>query len=138
MSLKKQTFILTSKNKCSGNSFLFLRFVTSKRDRANLDRRKKKQKKGAIQQQPNKRKHISVVRLNNAVVDMLQGTGARNQTQRGMVSFQIQLTSLFIYTHIYISPFSFLEKHLKCCVYVHEKTYTSPLIWKMPILSNLL
>jgi hypothetical protein len=99
-----------------------------------LDRRKKKQKKGAIQQQPNKRKHISVVRLNNAVVDMLQGTGARNQTQRGMVSFQIQLTSLFIYTHIYISPFSFLEKHLKC-VYVHEKTYTSPLIWKMPILS---
>jgi uncharacterized protein (DUF4415 family) len=102
MSLKKQTFILTSKNKCSGNSFLFLRFVTSKRDRANLDRRKKRKKKGAIQQQPNKRKHISVVRLNNAVVDMLQGTGARNQTQRGMVSFQIQLTSLFICTHIRI------------------------------------
>jgi uncharacterized protein (DUF4415 family) len=117
MSLKKQTFILTSKNKCSGNSFLFLRFVTSKRDRANLDRRKKRKKKGAIQQQPNKRKHISVVRLNNAVVDMLQGTGARNQTQRGMVSFQIQLTSLFIYyTYIYFSVFFFRKTSEMLCV----------------------
>jgi hypothetical protein len=100
--------------------FFFISPVRNKQKRSSQfgqAQKKKEKKKGAIQQQPNKRKHISVVRLNNAVVDMLQGTGARNQTQRGMVSFQIQLTSLFIYyTYIYFSVFFFRKTSEMLCV----------------------
>lgn len=140
MSLKKQTFILTSKNKCSGNSFLFLRFVTSKRDRANLDRRKKKKKRKKELYNNNRIKGNIFQLYVLIMLWLICFKGQERGTKPSGVWSRFKFSSLlYLYTtHIYISPFSFLEKHLKCCVYVHEKTYTSPLIWKMPILSNLL
>ncbi len=119
------------KNTCSGNSFSPVR-NEQKRSSQFGQAQKKKKKRSCSYNNNNNKNRIkgNIFQLYVLIMWLICFKGQRNQTQRGMVSFQIQLTSLFIYT--YILRFLFLEKTSEMCVCSWKPTLV-PLFGKCPL-----